>query len=614
MKYIDRQMKSKLFATRLLHRFCAFISLGLVCAACAIEGGVPNRTAVPTAPAPGRPPTDAAIAAANAERDDTWVIGLLDQPRYLTPYQSSQGNQRLAAPVTELLFPSPVLAYNYTYSNTGVLDRLPTLENGDAELRKADVYLDEAGSITTTVTQVVTQVDQLVVTFHWNPKLRWSDGQPVTADDSVFAYELAKAAPPSPEASDRLAQIALYERVDEHTTRAVLQPDFTTPTYFLNYWTPLPRHVLKDHSPGDIFAGDFARKPIGYGPYAIESRSDREIAMVRNQHYFGPPPAATHLKITFQPSFDVMRAGLLNGNLDLVASDRLQTEVLHTLDQDQRDRALQVSYISNPNWEHIDFNLDVPEFQDIRVRRAIALGANRQAMTDALSGGHSPVLDSWVLPSQLEAAPADQITRYNYDLDAARKLLDEAGYVSQEANGIRASPNGITLTFTLLTTDGTPIRQQIAQMFKQDMKALGIDIQIQALPGEQLFAPDGPLFQRQFDLALFGWIANPDPGGLLLWSCNAIPSLDNNWSGDNFAGWCFRDASRAIREAVTTLDVDKRKAAYLRQQQLWTQELPSLPLFQRLSLTLAVPSVRGIRPDALAPITWNIAQWRRAKS
>ena len=55
-------------------------------------------------------------------------------------------------------------------------------------------------------------------------------------------------------------------------------------------------------------------------------------------------------------------------------------------------------------------------------------------------------------------------------------------------------------------------------------------------------------------------------------------------------------------------------AAYLRQQQLWTQELPSLPLFQRLSLTLAVPGVLGTRPDALAPITWNIAEWRRAKA
>ena len=91
------------------------------------------------------------------------------------------------------------------------------------------------------------------------------------------------------------------------------------------------------------------------------------------------------------------------------------------------------------------------------------------------------------------------------------------------------------------------------------------------------------------------------------------PSEQNGWTGDNFAGWCFRDANRAIREAVTTLDPQQRKAAYLRQQQLWSQELPSLPLFQRLSLALVAPGVRGPQPDPLAPITWNIAAWKRTK-
>jgi peptide/nickel transport system substrate-binding protein len=150
-------------------------------------------------------------------------------------------------------------------------------------------------------------------------------------------------------------------------------------------------------------------------------------------------------------------------------------------------------------------------------------------------------------------------------------------------------------------------------MFQKDMKAIGVDVAPLPVPSDQFFAADGPLFQRQFDLALFGWIASPDPGGLLLWSCAAVPSPENNWSGDNFAGWCFRDANRAIREAVTTLDPAQRQAAYLRQQQLWSQELPSLPLFQRLSLTLVALGVRGTQPDALAPITWNITSWKRAK-
>jgi peptide/nickel transport system substrate-binding protein len=595
----------------LLRSLSALACFSLLLTACAIEGGVPPATPVAIAPTFGPAPTDAAAATASAARDDTWAIGLLDQPRDLYPYARDAPAQRIAAPLTELMFPSPVLALNYSYTSTGVLDRIPSLENGDAELRKSDVYLDAANNITTTVTDVITQVDQLVVTFHWNPKLSWSDGQPLTADDSVFAYELARAAPPSDEARDRLAQLVSYERIDDHTTRATLRPDLITPNYFLNYWTPLPRHVLKGVDPTKVRDSDFAHTPISYGPYVINRRDNSTIGMVRNQHYFGTPPAAAQLAITFMPNIDVLHTNLLNGNLDAVVTDRPQASQLANFDQDAKADRLRVIYVPNPIWEHIDFNLDVPQLQDIRLRRAIALGANRQAMTDALFGGHTPVLSSWVLPSQPEAAPPDQLTRYDYNPDQARKLLDEAGYTDPDGDGIRASPDGLTLTFQLLTTAGTAIRQQIADMFQKDMQAIGVDVQPLPVPADQLFSADGPLFQRQFDLALFGWIASADPGGLHLWGCDAVPSPENNWIGDNFAGWCFRDANRAIREAVSTIDPNVRQAAYLRQQLLWSQELPSLPLFQRLSLALIAPKVRGPQPDALAPITWNIATWKR---
>jgi len=224
------------------------------------------------------------------------------------------------------------------------------------------------------------------------------------------------------------------------------------------------------------------------------------------------------------------------------------------------------------------------------------------------------VLDSWVLPGQTEAAPPDELTRYTYDPDQARKLLDEAGYAAHDG-GVRMSPEGITLTFQLLTVENkaNPILQEAAQMFQKDMAKIGVEIETTPLPADQLFAADGPLFQRQFDMALFAWIAGSDPGGLPLWSCNAVPSEQNGWTGDNFAGWCFRDANRAIRMAVTALNPAERQAAYLLQQQKWTQEVPSLPLFQRLSVAIVAPNVDGPHPDALAPITWNIATWRRKK-
>ncbi len=604
-----------------LRRLSALCTLAMFLAACAVEGGVPEATpapggSLPASAAPAATPpqlANDAVATAVALRNDSWAIGLQDAPKDFYPYQPGASAQRAAAPITELLFPSPVLAYNYGYTTTGVLERIPTIENGGATIRKVDVFLDSAGNITTTATQVVTQVDQLVVTYNWNRNLRWSDGTPVTADDSVFAYELAKAAPPSAEARDRLEQTVSYEKVDDHTTRATLRPDYTGPTYFLTYWTPLPRHLLKNTPPKQVRDSPFAKAPVGYGPYAIEGRDGNILRMVRNPYYFGPTPAASRLNIAFLPDVERLRANVLNGNLDAIALDRVPRKAFAQFDADSKNGAAQVSFIPNPVWEHVDFNLDVPALQDIRVRRALALGINRTAIARELFAGHAPLLHSWVLPHQFGAAPDGQLTLYGYSPDDARKLLDEAGYTDPDGDGIRASRNGVTFTLQLLTTANNSVRQEIAERIAADLKAIGVLVEVQMVPPEKMFDPGGPLYSRQFELALFGWGAAPDPGGLSLWSCASVPSENNGFTGENFAGWCFREADQAIRVAATTLDPQKRAAAYLRQQQLWTQEVPSLPLFQRVSVAMARPQVQGVAPDAFAPITWNIANWRRSQ-
>ncbi len=588
-------------------------TLALLLVSCEVEGGVRTPTPSNSSDAPSAAtthigPTNMTVATAVAARRDTWFVGLLEQPADLYPYALNAGTRRTLAPISELLFPSPVLAYNFNYTTTGTLERIPSLENGDAQLKKADVYLDAAGNITTTVTATITQVNQLEVTFHWNTKLTWSDGVPVTAADSVFAYELAQAASPGDDASALLDQIATYEALDEHTTRATLKPDLTGPTYFLSYWLPLPRHLLKDTDPQKIRESPFAKRPIGYGPYMIDEIVPGEIHMVANPHYSGPPPAALHLTIAFLRDIDAIRANLANGNLDLASTDRVTPDQMAALNRVAAEGST-VTYVANPIWEHIDFNLDVPTLQDIRVRRAIAFGTNRQQMADELYGGRAPIIESWILPGQAETAPLNQITRYQYDPAQARKLLEEAGYTTIGPDGIRSSAE-ITLTLQLFTSEG-PIRQRIAELFQKDMHAIGIGIEIIPLSTSELFSPDGPLFQRQFELALYAWIASPDPGGLQLWSCRSVPSEANGWTGDNYAGWCFRDADRAIREATTTLDPAKRQAAYLTQQQLWTQESPAIPLFQRVSVVISTTGIDGLHPDALAPVTWNAATWHR---
>src|SRR6184192_2679625 len=120
-------------STRVLRQIGALVCLALLLAGCTIEGGVPP--AVPADLATQAPyPTNASIAAARAAHADVWTIGMLDKPQDLYPYPADVATQRTTAPLTELLFPSPILAYNYGYTSTGVLERIPTIENGDAQL------------------------------------------------------------------------------------------------------------------------------------------------------------------------------------------------------------------------------------------------------------------------------------------------------------------------------------------------------------------------------------------------------------------------------------------------------------------------------------------------
>lgn len=589
--------------------FILMLMLGVL-SACEVEGGIPEPTVAPPLSAATRvptiAPTSAVVANQLAERRDTWTIGLSELPEYVLPaLATDQGTD----PVRELLFPAPLVAYGGTYTTTGVLTRVPSFANGDIEARPATVYLDPTGAVTTTVTMIITQVEQLAVTFHWNPELRWADGVPVTADDSLFAYDVARSAA-DPQTRELLAQIASYERVDDYTTRAVLIPDFTGPTPFLSYWAPLPRHVLRDIPPATIATSSFARAPVGYGVFVFDRRSADEIYVVRNPHAATTPPGPSRLQLRRFDTPERMRANLLNGTLDVALFTRVNTDLIAALDRDARE-GVQLFDVPSSLWEHIDFNLDVEALQDIRVRRAIALGTDRSGMARTLFAGRVAVLDSWVLPFQDEIAPADQITRYPYDQAQARQLLDEAEYLLPPDTTVRASTAGVTLTLDLIMPDGSAVRRAIADQFRNDMRAVGIEIIVNELPVDAFFAADGPLYQRQFSLALFGWDAATEPGGLRLWSCAAIPVAENNWRGDNFSGWCFRDADRAIRTAETVRSPEERRAAYALQQQLWTQELPALPLFQRLTIIAAGAEVDGLRPDSLAPLTWNIARWQR---
>src|SRR4051794_31443271 len=155
--------------------------MALVPPACTMQWALPPATpvstlsaavtSVPTVkPLPATPTLPVPTQTSPPERSH-WTVGLLDEPATFVPF-SADG--RAATPISEVLFPSPVLGLGYAYTTTGILTELPSLANGGVHRRNVSGYLDVTGQFTSTVTGQPTSTTQLSVTFHWNPNLRWA--------------------------------------------------------------------------------------------------------------------------------------------------------------------------------------------------------------------------------------------------------------------------------------------------------------------------------------------------------------------------------------------------------------------------------------------------------
>ena len=575
--------------------------LALALSGCGLEGGAVLPSQQPTGlPAATQAPTLPAGA-------QDWTLGVTEEPLDLYPYSYAA---RTTAPLLELLYPAPLQVISETYTTTGVLERVPTFANGDVAYVTTTVYLDASGAITQTQTEVVTSVQQLTVTYRWNKELRWADGTPLTAKDSVFAFNLLRGSNATAQLGIQSDLTSDYLVVDEHTSKAYLPPGRDDPNYLNTVWTPLPSHIFESGVDAETVSNRLARQPLGYGLYRLDAWIEgTQLNFVRSDTALDPS-VPERLNVRLYSNVAALREDVVGGRVDVGWTEQLPEAITATLHTDVRNNALSLWSVETPIWEHIDINLGVPALQDIRMRRALAYGFNRARLSDALYGAETAVWHSWIAPNSWAYGGA-AVTRYDYDPAQARALLDEINYKDVNSDGIRENPAGEPFALTLITTEQTAVRQSITAAFVADMAAIGIQINPQTVSTQELYGQQGPLFQRKFELALFGWLRTVEPNGAVLWSCAAIPNKINNYTGDNFTGWCVDTADAAIRTANSTLDAASRVAAYTEHQEIFTRELPIIPVLARQLTMLSRPSVTGIQPDTFAPPTWNLRHWKR---
>ncbi|MCA9988766.1 MAG: peptide ABC transporter substrate-binding protein [Anaerolineales bacterium] len=567
------------------------------------------------------------------------TVCLLREPQSLYPYSSLNFGPAIlsAQAVQHGVYENMFTTLDYGYQPRGIV-RLPSLDEGDAVIEavavtEGDLVINADGQVVTlspgltivnAAGELITyeggslNMNQLTANFELEP-LVWSDGTPVTADDSVFSFQLA-ADPITPVDKEPTSRTAVYEATGERTLRWTGLPGWIDPTYFTNIWLPLPRHQLGQLSASEILAADEANRfPLSHGPFVITEWTEGEqITMTANPNYYRQSeglPRLGEVIFKFVANSEQLLARLLSGQCDIATQDGLDITLAPLLQEAQATGLLQPHFALTPVFEHLDFALAPAPgfaetrpawFSDLRVRQGIAHCIDRQLMVDAFFYGLSEVAHT-IVPSSHPLYP-DGITVYDYDVELGNSLMDDANMLDTDGDGIREEPRVRTpLELNLIYASGSEVRNQVLGVLRENLFQCGIAVNLIEMPAPELYDASGPLFGRRFDMAAFPWLSGLTPP-CDLYTTAQIPTEATNWQGNNNTGFSnalYDEACQAGEAAIWGSDsYQTNHQAALR---ILAENLPILPLFPYVNVAASRIGVEGVQLNPTQPSElWNL--------
>lgn len=499
----------------------------------------------------------AAQDAGEPARGGQAVIALIQEPGQMNPFFNVQSGSFLSTLAVEPLF-VPDAKGNY----------LPVLA--------ADVPALENGGISD---------DFLTITYKLRDDVTWSDGEPFTADDVVFSYEIYK----NPESTTALGTayelIEAVEAVDPHTVRVTMSD--INPAY-LELWNsdgPVqPKHKFESSAVSQEHP--LARLPLGTGPFVFTDwKTGDTITLERNPNYRVPKQLyldGVTIKIT--PEKESAIASFIAGEFDTVYF--ITTGDLPTLTNAQNDGApIVVALQEGPShvewlWLNLSDGGDPskphPVLGDPAVREAMDHGIDRQTIIDEVLGGFGYQVGSFIYSGWA----AVDIPAATYDPELANTLLDDAGWVIGD-DGVRAK-DGVRASLRYQTIAGDQTRELYQQVVQQNMKDIGIELNIENVPSNTIFGSweEGGIFMRgDYDILMSraGYFVDPAQWAKDFTS-DQIPTEESpaGFNRDRYQSETF-DA--AVEEAAQTLDQEVRKEAYRRAAEQFAKDRPAIPLY-----------------------------------
>ncbi|GAB4567402.1 MAG: peptide ABC transporter substrate-binding protein [Anaerolineae bacterium] len=408
--------------------------------------------------------------------------------------------------------------------------------------------------------------DGLTYTFRLKEGLQWQDGAPITADDVVFTVQLMQDPEfPGVPFLGELWRTVDVQKLDDLTVQFTLEQPYTP---FIDYTAIglLPKHLWEGVPVASMMQSQLNLHPVGNGPFQVTEVSATSVRLEPNPRYEGPVPYLGAVEFHFYNDLPSVMEAFIRGEIDSVSRILPQ-------DMARAENREDLQIFSSPlsGFAIVLFNLqnpNAPFLQDKAVRQALMYALDRQRLIDEILAGQAVVAHSTLLPTHWAYDP--DVPRYQYDPEQARRLLDEAGYVDTDGDGVREK-DGRPLRFILLSDD-EPTHEALIQRIAAAWKEIGVDAAPQAVSFTGLVSDF--IFPHEFDAALLSWELSGDPDPYPLWHSSQARN-----GGQNYGGWSDPAVDEWLERGRAILDEGERRTLYNQFQERFAEELPGLLLY-----------------------------------
>jgi peptide/nickel transport system substrate-binding protein len=519
--------------------------------------------------------------------------------------------------------PEPVSLASKPLRATGsAADYTVRLFNAELALRDArDVarpYLAETLPQLNTDSWGVFPEGRMETVYRLRPSLSWHDGEPITAADFVFAWQVY--ADPDFGQGSATPQNLMDDVASPDARTLVIRwrglyPNAGELSYSL--FQPLPRHLLgAAYRQGDTEAlvnhSFWSSQYVGAGPYQLEQWEPGAFIVARafQGHALGRPKI-DRVTIRFFTDENTALTNMLAGSAQLATDRALRYEHVETLKRHWIGAQQGVVTLTPTQWRYVWVQMrptvvEPRALLDVRVRQALAHTIDKDGL-NALLGDEEALADTLLPRTVPYFAELDRaIAKYPYDLRRSEQLMAEVGY-ARGPDGLYANASGERFHFDLWGDAGTQL--------EKDLAVLGDGWRRVGYEPRQFVVSVAQLRDKQFRTTFKGLYSTTSGAAadhrLDHFVGASIPTAENRWTGNNYAGWANGEFDRLWDEFSTTLDRAERNRQVIQMMTITSQDLAIIPLYHNFEVAAHVAALQGPdpRPVAFNLINWNVHEW-----